>query len=125
MSPHVIPNRPRQEVTPLEPSTGHGEWRLAHQRPQRGSEAPAARWPEELLTQFSLRMARHGMSISRTQMGSDSAYGQQQILHARELDDVFLHRLADRLAESAAIQWVDTPVSSHRFPHWSQVHIAY
>jgi hypothetical protein len=78
-----------------------------------------------LLTQFSLRMASHGMSISRTQMGSDLAYGQQQILHARELDDVLLHQLADQLAESAANHLVDTPVVPHRLPHWSQVHIAY
>jgi len=96
------------------PSSGHGGRRSVHQTHQEGRAALAAsHWPEDLLTLFGLRMARHGMSISRTQMCSDSAYAQQQIACAREMDDTSLHKLADRLMEIAGAGAVPTPITAH------------
>ena len=90
-----------QNFRTREPSTSYVERRCVHQMAHDWFDAPAADWPDDLLTNFSLRMARHGMSISRTQMRNDPAYAQQQISHARELDDTSLHQLADRFAEMA------------------------
>jgi hypothetical protein len=54
-------------------------------------------WSDELLSQFGLRMASHGMSISRAQMRSSPGYALQQLSHARALGDATLDLLADQL----------------------------
>jgi hypothetical protein len=54
-------------------------------------------WSDELLSQFGLRMASHGMSISRTQMRSSPGYALQQLAHARALGDDTLDLLVCQL----------------------------
>ena len=54
-------------------------------------------WPDELLGQFGLRMASHGMSISRTQMRGSAGYALQQMAHARALGDATLELLVVQL----------------------------
>lgn len=54
-------------------------------------------WPDELLSQFGLRMASHGMSISRTQMRYSPGYALQQLAHARALSDATLELLVVQL----------------------------
>lgn len=54
-------------------------------------------WPDELLTQFSLRMASHGLSISRVAMRGDSRYATQQLNHARSMNDPTLALLVDEM----------------------------
>jgi hypothetical protein len=57
----------------------------------------AVPWPEELLSQFGLRMAGHGMSISRTHMLGNPRYALQQLVHARALGDDTLDLLVGQL----------------------------
>lgn len=61
------------------------------------SYAPAAPWSDDLLSQFGLRMAHHGMSISRAQMRGSPAYALQQLVHARALGDDVLDLLVAQL----------------------------
>lgn len=58
---------------------------------------PAMPWPNELLEAFSLRMAGHGMSISRPLMLSDKCYALQQLVHGQNLDDETLRLLSVQL----------------------------
>ena len=44
----------------------------------------------DLIEAFSLRMARHGMCVSRRMMLNDPAYARQQATHAHSLDDPLL-----------------------------------
>lgn len=73
--------------------------------PRREFAAPAAEtlshgpagalpWPDDLLSQFGLRMASHGMSISSAQMRANPGYALQQLAHARAMDDDTLQLLA-------------------------------
>lgn len=89
------PNRAAATARPSPPRSA--AMRLAPEASQRWVEAPADGWSADLLMQFSLSMARHGMSISRLQMRNDPAYALQQIAHARSLEDLALHQLAARL----------------------------
>jgi hypothetical protein len=54
-------------------------------------------WPEDLLLPFSLRMAVHGMNISRVSMLSDGRYALQQLMFAQSLQDTRLQNLAAKL----------------------------
>ena len=54
-------------------------------------------WPTELLEAFSLRMAGHGMSISRPLMLSDKCYALQQLVHGQNLNDETLRLLSVQL----------------------------
>jgi hypothetical protein len=54
-------------------------------------------WPNDLLTLFSLRMAGHGMSISRIDMQCDPRYALKQLLDAREMGDATLALIAEQL----------------------------
>jgi hypothetical protein len=71
--------------------------------PISGARAPARAhrqqlpWPDALLTQFSLRMASHGMSISSVDMRGDARYALQQLAHARDMGDAGLALIADEL----------------------------
>jgi hypothetical protein len=76
-------------------SCGQGPGARAHvlaeeQPPESPATGPGARahvlvvsWPQELLSQFGLRMAGHGMSISRTHMLGNPRYALQRLVHAR------------------------------------------
>lgn len=44
----------------------------------------------DLIEAFSLRMARHGMCVSRRMMLADPSYARQQAAHAHTLDDPLL-----------------------------------
>lgn len=57
----------------------------------------AMEWPEDLMLSFSLRMAVHGVSISRTLMVCDRRYAMQQLMFAQSLRDIRLQKLAAQL----------------------------
>lgn len=63
----------------------------------RRQSAHALPWSDDLLNQFGLRMASHGMSISRTQMHTIPGYALEQLAHARALDDDLLQLLVVRM----------------------------
>ena len=68
---------------------------------------------EDLLAQFSLRMACHGMSISRTHMRFDPGYAQQQLGHALGMDDRCLRALAERLSAAVDAAAPAQPATTH------------
>lgn len=74
-----------------------GDGRPGRARAPSSRPAQALPWPEALLTQFGLRMASHGMSISRIGMQVDTGYALQQLAHAREMGDASLAALAEEL----------------------------
>lgn len=74
-----------------------GDLRWARRTPQWREHALAMPWPQELLGRFSLRMAGHGMSISRALMLSDRPYALQQLVHAHSLGDETLSLMATQL----------------------------
>lgn len=79
------------------PQVSQGDDRWA-QRPSGWRERePALPWPTDLLDAFSLRMASHGMSISRPLMLSDKCYALQQLVHGQNLDDETLRLLSVQL----------------------------
>lgn len=75
-----------------------GDVRWAQAHPPRWRERQLALpWPHDLLAAFSLRMASHGMSISRSLMLCDRRYALQQLVDAHSLDDESLRELAVQL----------------------------
>lgn len=54
-------------------------------------------WPPELLEAFSLRMAGHGMCVSRALMVCDRRYALQQLSDAHNLGDDTLRLMAVQL----------------------------
>jgi hypothetical protein len=58
---------------------------------------PAMPWPQELLEAFSLRMAGHGMSISRPLMLCDKCYALRQLVDAQTMGDETLRLLSAQL----------------------------
>ena len=58
---------------------------------------PALPWPADLLEAFSLRMAGHGMSISRPLMLCDKPYALQQLAHGQTMGDETLRLLSVQL----------------------------
>lgn len=74
-----------------------GDLRWAGRSPQWREHTLALPWPQELLERFSLRMAGHGMSVSRALMLSDRCYALQQLVHAQGLDDDALSLMANQL----------------------------
>lgn len=74
-----------------------GDLRWARRTPQWREHTLAMPWPQELLERFSLRMAGHGMSISRALMLSDRPYALQQLVHAHSLGDETLSLMAAQL----------------------------
>ena len=74
-----------------------GDERWARRQPQWRERELALAWPLELLENFSLRMAGHGMSISRALMMCDRQYAVQQLTHAQGMEDVCLHDMAAQL----------------------------
>lgn len=74
-----------------------GDHRWAKHAPVWREREAALPWPADLLDAFSLRMARHGMSISRPLMLSDKCYALQQLVHGQTLDDEALRLLSVQL----------------------------
>lgn len=76
-------------------SSGDQRWA---QQPQPWRERELAMpWPPELLQGFTLRMARHGMSVSRALMMCDRRYALQQLKDAHNLADDTLRLMAVQL----------------------------
>ena len=78
-------------------SMSAGDERWARRQPQLRERELALVWPLDLLESFSLRMASHGMSISRALMMCDRQYAVQQLTHAQGMEDACLHDLAVQL----------------------------
>jgi len=70
-------------------------------------------WSEDLLSQFGLRMASHGMSISSTQMRASPRYAMQQLAHARAINDDRLQLLAARMFHLFESHRSGVPRASH------------
>lgn len=79
----------------------------------RCQSAQALPWSADLLSQFGLRMASHGMSISRTQMQSNPGYALQQLAHARALDDDHLQLLVVQMFRLFESHQSGVPLASH------------
>lgn len=93
---HASPSKTaRCEPMAVGTALTQGDARFCGQSP--GAHALAVPWPEELLSQFGLRMAGHGMSISRTHMLGNPRYALQQLVHARALGDDTLDLLVGQL----------------------------
>lgn len=76
-------------------SKGDQRWERA---PQTWRERELAMpWPPELLEAFTLRMAGHGMCVSRALMMCDRRYALQQLKDAHNLADDSLRLLAVQL----------------------------
>lgn len=88
----------RRDSTTVEalPRRGDARWASGAALP-REHALLVVPWPEGLLGQFSLRMARHGMSISSTHMQGNPGYALQQLAHARAMGDDTLALLAGQL----------------------------
>ena len=74
-----------------------GDARWEHRAPVQRETEVAMEWPDDLMLSFSLRMAVHGMSISRTLMTCDCRYAMQQLMFAHSLPDTRLQKLAAQL----------------------------
>ena len=84
---HARPSQTlRRDAVALDALLRQGDARWADRTPRRREHQLVLPWPEELLSQFSLRMAGHGMSISRTHMLGNPGYALQQLAHARALE---------------------------------------
>jgi hypothetical protein len=74
-----------------------GDARWENRAPVQRETDVAMEWPDDLMLSFSLRMAVHGMSISRTLMACDRRYAMQQLMFAHSLPDTRLQKLAAQL----------------------------
>lgn len=70
-------------------------------------------WSDDLLSQFGLRMARHGMSISSTQMRASPLYAMQQLAHARAISDDTLQLLAAQMFQRFESHRSGVALASH------------
>jgi hypothetical protein len=91
------PQNTRCALAAVDTLMRQGDTRWGGWVPSRREHALAVPWSEELLSQFSLRMASHGMSISRTHMLGNPGYALQQLAHARALGDATLDLLVGQL----------------------------
>lgn len=83
--------------TPLASQIAQGDHRWEQRQPVWRERELALPWPLEMLDAFSLRMASHGMSISRALMLSDKRYALEQLLHAQTLCDEPLRLMSVQL----------------------------
>jgi hypothetical protein len=74
-----------------------GDHRWAQQHSGWRERQPAMSWPADLLEAFSLKMAGHGMSISRPLMLCDKKYALQQLSHGQCMHDEALRLLSVQL----------------------------
>ena len=89
---HAHPGRP---VRTPQMTQGDDRWAQRHSGPR--EREPALPWPADLLEAFSLRMAGHGMSISRPLMLCDKQYALQQLAHGQAMEDDTLRLLSVQL----------------------------
>ena len=90
----------REQAKPAVPSMGMvtlGDARWENRTLVQRETDVAMEWPDDLMLSFSLRMAVHGMSISRTLMTCDRRYAMQQLMFAHSLPDTRLQKLAAQL----------------------------
>lgn len=99
MSPVPSQPFPSSEFNPIDaaPLLAQGDERWARRQPQWRERELALAWPSELLESFSLRMASHGMCVSRALMLCDRRYALQQLAHAHNMADDTLRRMAVQL----------------------------
>lgn len=91
------PHASRHDPVAVNTLLRQGDARWASRTPRWREHQLVVPWPEALLEQFSLRMAGHGMSVSRTHMLGNPGYALQQLAHARALGDDTLSLLAGQL----------------------------
>jgi hypothetical protein len=92
--PEPSPTTHREAELPL---MALGDERWARRRPFWRERELALAWPLDLLENFSLRMASHGMCISRALMMCDRRYAVEQLTHAKSIEDPWLYDLATQL----------------------------
>lgn len=99
MSPVPSQQFPSSEFNPADamPLLAQGDERWAQRQPQWRERELALAWPNELLETFSLRMASHGMCVSRALMLCDRRYALQQLAHAHNMADDTLRLMAVQL----------------------------
>jgi hypothetical protein len=97
METSAHPLRASEAVVRLVPTVAQGDRRWAQRQPVWREREPALPWPTELLDAFSLRMASHGMSISRPLMLSDKRYALEQLVHGQAMGDEALREMSIRL----------------------------
>lgn len=83
--------------SPLVSQIAQGDRQWEQRQPVWREREPAFPWPSEMLDAFSLRMASHGMSISRPLMLSDKRYALEQLVHAQTLCDETLRLMSVQL----------------------------
>lgn len=94
---HMQP-APKRHLSVAEPaSVTQADARWSAPRPAWRERQVALPWPVDLLNAFSLRMASHGMSVSRPMMMGDKCYALQQLSDAHQLGDDHLRLLAVQL----------------------------
>jgi hypothetical protein len=76
------------------PQLAQGDDRWARRNAVWREREPALPWPLDLLESFSLRMAGHGMSISRPLMLSDKCYALRQLADGQTMGDETLRLLS-------------------------------
>lgn len=91
------PQSQHRDPVAVDALLSQGDARWADRAPRWREHQLVLPWPEELLSQFSLRMATHGMSISRTHMLGNPGYALQQLVHARAMGDDTLAMLSGQL----------------------------
>jgi hypothetical protein len=91
------PETPQRDAVTVDAFLRQGDARWADRKPRWREHQLVLPWPEDMLSQFSLRMASHGMSISRTHMLGNPGYALQQLAHARAMGDAALLLLVNQL----------------------------
>lgn len=94
-TPH--PSSATPGLAPVVSPITQGDHRWAQRPPVWRERELSLHWPQELLEAFSLRMASHGMSISRALMLSDKRYALKQLVHAQTLCDESLRLISMQL----------------------------
>jgi hypothetical protein len=97
MEPACSPQSSRRDPLAEDGSLRQADTRSTGLAAGRHGRSLGVPWPEDLLGLFSLRMAGHGMSISRVHMLGNPGYALQQLAHARAMGDDTLGILAGQL----------------------------
>ena len=91
------PSNAMPGLVPLVSQIAQGDRRWAQRQAVWREREHALPWPAEMLEAFSLRMASHGMSISRPLMLSDKRYALEQLVHAQTMCDETLRLMSVEL----------------------------
>jgi len=97
MNPVSRPSSSESQAAEAMPLLAQGDERWAQRQPQWRERELAMAWPNDLLEAFSLRMASHGMCVSRALMLCDRRYALQQLVHAHNMADDSLRLMAAQL----------------------------